>query len=202
MWRDLASYCGKCFWLAWQGSITLASAWAPILGAALLAIIFGVADIDVTISSGFGGIAASTLMAIAAAWVLIFVSRLFFWAPFRLYRENLLALGNVIKERDELAAELTELEKPRPLSAPARNPDAIYQNDMLVGSVVAAQDIGSGRFQFVRVLGNSRFDFESPFQYRDVVLQVESLQQRTVGTQMGEQKQMLVGVVARIIGTA
>jgi hypothetical protein len=58
-------------------------------------------------------------------------------------------------------------------TAPARDPDGVYQNDRLVGTVIAPRiTLNESRVYFAEIQNATDLDINKPFEYRDFVLRV------------------------------
>jgi len=81
-------YGGRCWRIALTGSFQRAQNWGGILGVALLGFVLQQLGKQIIPAESWADIAAQGLLYIAAAWLLIFLVRLFFIAPFLIYREG------------------------------------------------------------------------------------------------------------------
>jgi hypothetical protein len=86
-----------------------------------------------------------------------------------------------------------------PSTAPARDPDGIYQFDAQVGSVQFAQvDESRGIARFGAIVGAVKFNADSNFEYRDFVLRVKSFGAESYGS--GQTSRALNQVTCEIVG--
>jgi hypothetical protein len=90
------------------------------------------------------------------------------------------SLKTLTKTVDGLQDAIKALTKPIPKEAettihPARDPDAIYQNDIAVGRVVAPRiTLNESKIYFDEIQNAGNLDRSKPFEYRDFVLKMIS----------------------------
>jgi hypothetical protein len=84
---DRRRLAADCIRWAWKGSVSVANAWGPIVGAVALAGLFRLTGMWMTIPTGWPGIAETAAMCVGAAWTLIFLGRLAV-APFEIALEQ------------------------------------------------------------------------------------------------------------------
>jgi hypothetical protein len=98
MWTFIRSL----FREAWRESLTQANSWGSLLGAAVIAGVGYVTGAQFAMPNGWLGVLCGVPACIAVSWVVIFVVRFLFAAPFQLY-------GDVIRQRDDARSECDQL---------------------------------------------------------------------------------------------
>jgi hypothetical protein len=81
-------YLWECIKVAWRGSISLANAWAPLLGAAAIWLVLWLLGFEMIVPDRLPGLmVVVAIFCIGAAWLILFFCRLLFLAPYVLHRE-------------------------------------------------------------------------------------------------------------------
>jgi hypothetical protein len=139
-------YGGRCWRLALSGSFASATNWGGIIGAGLLAFVFQRYGSKIMPAEGPYEIVAQGLLFIVAAWIVIFLFRLIFIAPFQVHREGQWRGPKLIYKEPKLAchAYLTPTDNNQPhkfrfLDAP---PDAFIDFEIRFDTG-AARDLTS-----------------------------------------------------------
>ena len=84
--------------------------------------------------------------------------------------------------------------------APAPDPDTIYQFDVAVGHVVAAEDPIAGHIKFGRIEDAVQLDMARNFEYRNYVLKYERADVIGNTAIMGKKSLTLINVTCEIVG--
>jgi len=144
-----------------------------------------------------------------------------FWSGFASWREQqhravLLAdeRNSAITERDAAKAEASDkqrkidqlegriavLEAARPLTAPARDPDGLYQLGAMVGSVGPTRiDLARGIVEFSGVRSAGKLNPNADIEYRDLVLRCEGLPTPPIAGFMGTVSSVSTGARCVIV---
>jgi hypothetical protein len=77
---------GRVSLLAARGTTNWAFNWGPIVGSGVIGVLASAAGVRVIFPDGWLGIAVSTIVCAAAAWLAFFLFRLLLVAPFQLWR--------------------------------------------------------------------------------------------------------------------
>ena len=85
--REYLRYFRTCVEIAIQGSLRSASNWAGVVGVALVGAILQIWGQELVAHPGWQGVVAAGLIYIAVAWLVFFLFRLIFVAPYRLYQK-------------------------------------------------------------------------------------------------------------------
>ena len=86
--RPYSLYISKCLPLAIRGSIHGAHNWGAIVGGATLGGLAQYLEIQLVFAEGWQGVVASSIIAGIVTWLVIVVLRLFFVAPYQLWKLN------------------------------------------------------------------------------------------------------------------
>ena len=84
--RPYPQYISNCFPLALRGSVHGAFNWGSIVGVAVLGGLAQYLGIQLVFAEGWQGVVASTIIAAIVAWIVIVILRLFFVAPYQLWK--------------------------------------------------------------------------------------------------------------------
>ena|ERR1700730_5054893 len=79
-------YIWECIKIAWHGSIGLANAWAPLLGAAAIWLVLWLLGFEMIVPDRLNELVFVGIFCIGAAWLILFSFRLIFLAPYVLNR--------------------------------------------------------------------------------------------------------------------
>jgi hypothetical protein len=88
MHRELVAYLWGCIGHAWRGSVNNAFNWASVIGIGVVGAYREHMGSPMSDPHTWQGIVGWTIVYTAVAWVVIFLARLIFVAPFRLYYEQ------------------------------------------------------------------------------------------------------------------
>jgi hypothetical protein len=99
-------YLWECIKFAWRGSISLANAWAPVLGAAAIWLALWLLGFEMIVPDRLPGLIVVVCSCIGAAWLILFFARLILVAPWVLHRD---AQRKTIEADERLA--IYELDK-------------------------------------------------------------------------------------------
>jgi hypothetical protein len=118
------------------------------------------------------GIAGPVILALMGVGITV-------WAPSIVQQHASDAAQDDLKQSiNDLKKAVEALTKPLPtpqVVEPARNPDGIYQNNTLVGTVVAPRiTLNESRVYFDELLNAANLDTKRPFEYRDLILRMIS----------------------------
>jgi len=80
-------YLWECIKFAWRGSISLANALAPLLGAAAIWLVLWLLGFEMIVPDRIPGLIFVAIFCIGAAWLILFFIRLLFLAPYALHRQ-------------------------------------------------------------------------------------------------------------------
>jgi hypothetical protein len=80
-------YLWECIKVAWSGSINLANAWAPVLGAAVIWLALWLLGFEMIVPDRLPGLILVACSCIGAAWLVLFFFRLIVVAPYALHRD-------------------------------------------------------------------------------------------------------------------
>jgi hypothetical protein len=97
----LPIYLAKCFERALRGSLTSAFNWAGILGLGIVAAVYQYRGVTITDPHTWSEVTIWGLAYIAIAWVIIFIIRLIFVAPFQTFKETEVQRLKLEKEIDD-----------------------------------------------------------------------------------------------------
>jgi hypothetical protein len=86
-------YLWECVKFAWSGSISLANAWAPLLGAAAIWLFLWLLGFEMIVPDRLPGLIVVGLSCLVAAWLIFFFAKLLFVAPYTLLLETQKQLG-------------------------------------------------------------------------------------------------------------